>query len=147
MDSNAVIFGIAECSSSSASDISGEIGEMGFNLILSIVMHYFPQYKESSLENISKYELEELDVLFKNNKRKFFHNKNHSKPRYSLKFDASGEIVLGFTGLPVLLVHFYDRKTGKHLGSKELLSKEMVVPALDKLHTTVGIDGKRTCLG
>ena len=36
-------------------------------------------------------------------------------------------------------------KTGKHLGSKELLSKEMVVPALDKLHTTIGIDGKRTC--
>ena len=136
-------------SRSPSADQDNSLGQKEFNAILLTVIHLFPNYKgkfeHSNFPDLGEVDFEELEVSFRKDKRKFFHNKNSSKPRYSLKCDSSGAIVYGVSGLPVLLHNLYDRKTGVYLGCKELLSKEMVEVALENLHTTVGIDGKRTC--
>lgn len=121
-----------------------------FRNILLTVAHFFPQYKDVSfahpiLGNVDLAELDELGDVFKRNKRNYFHKKNTGKPRYSLKFDSEGNLVLGLSGLPVLLYHLYDRKSDEHFGCKEFLSRDMIVPALDLLHRTEGPDGNKTC--
>ena len=123
--------------------VDNGVDESEFTNILLAVVHCFPQYKDHSLAhpffaNVDQVKVHELKVLFRNNKRKFFHKKNTGKPRYILKVDPEGEVVTGFTGLPVLLYYIYDRKTDEQLACKEFLSKDMIVPALDWLHQTEG---------
>ena len=130
--------------------VDNGVDESEFRNILLTVVHCFPQYKDRSFAhpffaNVDQVKVNELKVLFRKNKRKFFHKKNTGKPRYSLKVDSEGEVVTGFTALPVLLYYIYDRKTDEQVACKEFLSKDMIVPALDWLHQTEGPNGIRTC--
>lgn len=92
-------------------------------------MHCFCQYKDGSFAhpffaNVDQVKVDELKVLFRKNKRKFFHKKkNTGNPRYNLKVDSEEEVATGFTALPVLLYYIYDRKTDEQLACKELVSK------------------------
>lgn len=130
--------------------VDNGVDESEFRNILLTVVHCFPQYKDRSFAhpffaNVDQVKVNELKVLFRKNKRTFFHKKNTGKPRYSLKVDSEGEVVTGFTALPVLLYYIYDRKTDEQVACKEFLSKDMIVPALDCLHQTEGSNGIRTC--
>lgn len=111
-----------------------------YEILATALIQFLPAY-----ENLKSQETtEEVSSFFKSNKRKLFDRRSTQRPIYTIEMNGN-EIVKDKYGVPVVLVHRYDRDHSL-MCTKVLLYKEVLQEVLEQLHHLPVKKGSFTCL-